>query len=443
MASQVQVNPFFQETIGAWSPGALFEDPTVNQYQVPGPISNPLAQPGGGGGFMPGPQRPMLPTGGPQGLQPAQPQPSALEQALGSPSAAMAGSALQNLANTSLKQYGAQVDPIQAYQQAIQQRAVLSQREQALAQSAATEKRAQEEFDIAKDPGYKYRTLVKQGLIDPTTTSFVDFQRMGLSDQSSSVQKNYAQWLEVNPNATEEEKKAALDNIIRAPITYGMGAGSTAVTSGVSPGTGGGVLAGPEQVIANDAAREEAVAGANVRGRSIEEVDRAFVDMADSGGIDELENSLKSTNDLLAAIDSGAMSATGPLEGAWAMFVGDPETARLQAKSTLRTLQNLQITNLAPVTEAELKLVADMYANISRDPAQNIAILRDAAAMLQQKLDIINRKGSYYSEKGTLEGFGTQRWTKKDQPIPLYGAPGTPGEPPPPKTYNPVTGEFE
>jgi hypothetical protein len=155
-------------------------------------------------------------------------------------------------------------------------------------------------------------------------------------------------------------------------------------------------------------------AGASERGKRIAQTDADFTDFADSGQIEELEGQIESTRSLLDEIRGGGFQNTGPLEGIWSQFWGDPETARLRAKSILRTLQNLQITNLAPVTEKELALVQDMYANIDRDPEQNIAILQDALEMLERKMEIVNRKGRYFYDKGTLRGFGTSRFAPEE-----------------------------
>jgi hypothetical protein len=236
------------------------------------------------------------------------------------------------------------------------------------------------------------------------------------------VQKNYGEWLKANPNATDEQKAAALDNIIRAPIRYDTGGGGVGVTGGVTPGGGAGgrtTLVSPEEATANDAANKSAVTTADVSARGFEERDQAFLDLVDSGNIDELEQGLANTKLLLQEMESGRYDGTGPIEGPLKMFFGSPENARLQFDSISQALQNLQITNLAPVTEQEIAMIQDLYAGIGRDPKQNAELLKRATRMLEQKIALINKKGEYFANNNnSLRGYGTSRWSKAAPAVP-------------------------
>jgi len=448
MPQPVQLNPFFAETMGQYNPGALFEDP-MNPT-----ISNPLAQQGN---FLP--QQPVapMPQGGPNGLQmpqPPQASPYGMAEALNSPGAAMAGAGMQNLVNTSLRNYGQQVDPIQAYQQAVQQRAVLSQREQALSQSAAAEKRAQEEFDIAKDPGFKYRKLVEQGLIDPATTSYTDFLRLGLSDSATSVQKNFATWLAMNPNATDDEKQTAYDNAMRAPITYQMGGGGIGVTSGVQPGMGNTTLVAPTTATALEAnlagAKEGATQGVQTSAAQVNTgLERAW---AAREAYATSESVLSSSNEFLAKLESGQVD-TGVIDRFLlnTLGVGSEETAALNNETIMQGLQNLGITNLAPVTEQEFANVLKLWADIGMSTTPNIGSVKQAIARterLQRKIQAeaisaANQVKEYGGESAYGSMLNANEFVRGlVQPnataAPAGGAPAG-GV----KRYNPDTGEIE
>jgi hypothetical protein len=90
-----------------------------------------------------------------------------------------------------------------------------------------------------------------------------------------------------------------------------------------------------------------------------------------------VESSLRGAEEFLGRFEAGEFNRTGPLTGALNDRLGDVGTAVLAAKEIDAVLQNLQITNLAPVTEKEIELLRKMYASTNRTPAQNKAILRE------------------------------------------------------------------
>ena len=322
----------------------------------------------------------------PQQPQAGQPPPNMAQQMLNSPGAAMAGSALQNLTNTSLGNYGNQQDPIQAYQRAVQARSIMSQREQGMKTAEAAEKRAQEKFDIEKDPGYMYNKLVEQGLIDPEQMSFADYKRMGLAGRESSVERNFALWRTQNPNASEAEASAALENIIRAPITYQTGAGATSVTSGVQPGGPGTQLTSPNQMIDAESnlagAKEGATQGAKTN------ADQVNTGLERAWGSQEAylntESMLKQSENFLNMLESGELD-TGMID-AWLLNtfgVGSEELAGMNNESIMQGLKNLEIANLAPVTENEFAKVMRLWADIGMSPTANKGALKHAIARTQ------------------------------------------------------------
>lgn len=397
-------NPFLPgQVAGAIAPGG----------QIPGmpgaaPVPPQVAPP-----FTPAPPGPA-PGAAPIQLQPQQ---TGFERAMNSPWAAMAFGGLNNLA-AGLQNQPMQQDPFAAYQNAVARNAELALRQRA-------ENRTQRTADQKADPFFEYEEARRRGLI-PEEMSLAEFERMGL--KGLAAPSSQREW-EYYSSLSEDDKKAYLE-MKRSGSTFGGPAGSTRYR-----GAGGGVeeLTTPEEMIAG----EEELTEAEVRAKARAETDAAFVDLMDTGGYDELEQSLQDTENLLAEIEGGGMQATGPLEGMWSQFMGDPDTARLRAQSVLQTLKNLQITNLAPVTEKELQLVQDIYANIDRDPAQNIALLRQAADMLRRKMEIIERKGKYFTQKGTLSGYGTTRFAPKEP------AGNTDTAPKPTRRWNPETRSFE
>lgn len=90
-----------------------------------------------------------------------------------------------------------------------------------------------------------------------------------------------------------------------------------------------------------------------------------------------IDSSLRGAEDFLERFEAGEFNRTGPITGALNDRLGDVGTAVLAAKEIDAVLQNLQITNLAPVTEKEIELLRKMYASTSRTPEQNKAILRE------------------------------------------------------------------
>ncbi|MCU0810604.1 MAG: hypothetical protein MUE59_06140 [Thiobacillaceae bacterium] len=88
----------------------------------------------------------------------------------------------------------------------------------------------------------------------------------------------------------------------------------------------------------------------------------------------EMPSMIKANDELIADIRGGKYADTGPIMGRIKEY-WDPDLAVLNAQSTNQMLQNLQITNLAPVTIKELELVQQMWAGNYKTPEQNAAVL--------------------------------------------------------------------
>ena len=371
-----------------------------------------MIAPNAPGTVMGMPGAPTLPPGAPQAQGqpmpppapqgPPQPQGGGLNAFLGSPGMAMASAALSNLGNSAPNSRGRQVDPVQAYQQAVQRRALLKQQEQMAALRAAQEQRLQgaegraaEKFQISKDPAYDYRKLVEEGLIDPEKTTFLDYQRSGLRDSASSVQKIYATWLATNPDATQEEKQDALDNIIRAPIKYGTGAGSTAVTSGVQPGAPGTQLTTPNQMINADASLAGATEGAKQGAQTQEQELRTGLENAWSAneGYNDAQAILQSSQEYLKMLEQGQVDTGFIPSMLFNTFgIGTEELASMNNESVMQALRNLGITNLAPVTEQEFANVMKLWATIGLEEAPNKGSVRTAIKRTERLTERMKRE---------------------------------------------------
>ena len=97
------------------------------------------------------------------------------------------------------------------------------------------------------------------------------------------------------------------------------------------------------------------------------------------------------TEDMLQRFESGEFNnASGPISGRLGQFFS-PETAQLQAQEMNETLQNLQITNLAPVSNYEIGLIQKMWASSFNTPKQNTAVLRDLVRLQTAKEEALKK----------------------------------------------------
>jgi chromosome condensin MukBEF ATPase and DNA-binding subunit MukB len=183
-----------------------------------------------------------------------------------------------------------------------------------------------------------------------------------------------------------------------------------------------------ESLAAEAGATQAGKTRAEVRTKALE-TNNAEIRNAIGTPYDEATTMLENTRDLRKQIESGQFQKTGVFEGPMAKMMGDPEAARLQAQAIGQALKNLQITNLAPVTEAEIALIQELYAGIGSDPEQNVQILLEAEKMLQQKLDQIDKVATYYANNNdSLEGYGMSRYRKAPGgDTPKISGPARPG----------------
>ncbi|NBT29914.1 MAG: hypothetical protein EBT18_10630 [Gammaproteobacteria bacterium] len=94
----------------------------------------------------------------------------------------------------------------------------------------------------------------------------------------------------------------------------------------------------------------------------------------------------ESAEKFLADLESGNLT-TNPVKG-WAARFGfaDEQTGELQAAAVYQTLQNLQITRLAPVSNEEMRLVAQMFVDPSSMTSANLGRAKFALKQIRRAI---------------------------------------------------------
>jgi hypothetical protein len=147
-----------------------------------------------------------------------------------------------------------------------------------------------------------------------------------------------------------------------------------------------------------------------------------------------LPSLIKNTDQLIADIEAGKYQDTGPLKGRITEY-WSPEIADLQFKATEQVLQNLQITNLAPVTIKELELMGQLYAGAYKTPEQNLAVLRYLNGRAKERLRRMRKLDAKLRSGGKIEDL--PQWVENEfdpfdevAPLPEFSAtPPSPASP--------------
>ncbi len=105
-------------------------------------------------------------------------------------------------------------------------------------------------------------------------------------------------------------------------------------------------------------------------------------------------------------IENGVLD-TGPIDAFLYQLlgVGSQELAAMNADQVKATLENLQITNLAPVTVQELRTVAGLWADIAKQETPNIGVLRRAEEKSQRLMERI--RGDAAINAGRVRDYGS------------------------------------
>lgn len=97
------------------------------------------------------------------------------------------------------------------------------------------------------------------------------------------------------------------------------------------------------------------------------------------------------TRELLTDLEEGKYDGKlGPLRGRITQFF-DPDVAMLRMQGINEALQNLNIANLAPVSNFEIGLIQQLYANPNMTVEQNKAVMKKLATVQQRKVEALNR----------------------------------------------------
>jgi hypothetical protein len=376
---------------------------------------------------------------GPTGINPANPYPlqgqqqggpfqqqgpmNPMQRFASSPWMNMAAAGANNMNNMAMGR--PTQNPIAAYQQAVAAQSVANQNkrqhEQAMQVGAQNLKKGElgiEQAEQNLDPFYKYNEAKKQKLI-PDTMSYAEFLKIGgrTIDTTSPIKnmERRGQLQSAVTNATTpEEREAAeaelkvFDNYVRAPQMYAAGGGQqervgaggeSDVLVGAGTATGREAnLAGSKTTAQEQAkTREEQVRGGLTGARQSREAYKIAEDM------------LTVTDEYLSKFDGKGDDDidTGFVNGMMLNIfgIGSEELGSMNADSIATVLQNLQITNLAPVTEKEIALVMQMWADISKSESVNKGTLTRAKKRTERLMDMIKEDAIY--DAGIVQEYGS------------------------------------
>ena len=114
------------------------------------------------------------------------------------------------------------------------------------------------------------------------------------------------------------------------------------------------------------------------------------------GSVGRLENLIKS-------VESGDASS-GVLVGS-VYKLTDPQTAILEAESIAQSVEALNGSGLAPVSNQELKTIREMFASASKTGEINKVLLNRSLQIARKQLATLGAKDAYFQQKKTLEGW--------------------------------------
>lgn len=132
---------------------------------------------------------------------------------------------------------------------------------------------------------------------------------------------------------------------------------------------------------------------------------------------EQIEGQLELMRELERRIEAGDFDDSGMLTGEMRAKV-DQAIAYLKAENIRNTLATLQTVNLAPVTENELALVGDMFANVSRSPRANLGALQSTIQRMESQLGRMGEQLDFFYNDGggSLRGYGGRRWIRQKEP---------------------------
>lgn len=333
-----------------------------------------------------------------------------LRRFLTSPGMAMAGSALNNM-SAMRRGMAPQISPIQAYQDTVLRNALHEKQMTTYDQTQQMNELRMQRQRQELNPFHEYETARDRGLL-PEGMTLQQFEQLGQrGHDSTSVIKNFSQWRQLNPNASPAEEAAAFDNLARAPLTWRTGPGMLGVTGGVTPGAPGATreLGNYSETINREAdlagAAEGAVQNAQTTSNLLDNAIEQTHALRQAYGVADRMNQISTK--YLEMLETGAVD-TGLAKSFMlnTFGVGSEELAAMNAEAVEQVLQNLQITNLAPVTVQELRTVAGLWANIAQQNEPNQGVLRRAINRTQDVMDRVKTEAAMQAD--AVKEYGGQ-----------------------------------
>lgn len=396
-------DPFFRpgQVAGAIAPPNQFGAPTIpGMPPQAAPVGPPMAAP-------------MAPPAAPPGAAP-----SGFDRMMNSPYAAMAFQGLNNLAGMRTGQMP-RTDPFTAYQSAVATQAEQRIRERMDERAQAKwdrEQRPTADFDafVASRPELQGKPYADQ------LAAWQEFNRANTSGVSNRISRSF-----VGENGNMFIVRA--DGTVEDTGVKGSPPGQRLVERGgvtyVEEELPGGEIRTMPLDEWEQKRREgviESEAGAGERGKQEAQYDAGQIEKAteevyayeQAAGV--ADRMLRVSEEYEQMLEDGTLS-TGLIDNFLLDFlgVGTQELAAMDAEAVQQTLENLQITNLAPVTENEMRTIAKLWANAFRQEEPNLGVLRRAIRETKLLQDKIQRRakaqGDRLKEYGGESEYGRLR----------------------------------
>lgn len=151
------------------------------------------------------------------------------------------------------------------------------------------------------------------------------------------------------------------------------------------------------------------------------------------GSVGRLENLIKS-------VENGDASS-GVVVGS-VYKLTDPQTAILEAESIVQSIEALNGSGLAPVSNNELKTIREMFASANKTGEINKVLLNRSLQIARKQLATLGDKDAYFRQNKTLEGWRPQGFGAAPEAS-IISAPSAAQQPKPRLVYDPATGAFK
>jgi hypothetical protein len=341
-----------------------------------------------------------------------------LNSFLNSPGLAMANQAVNNISALRRNQVP-QMTPTQAYQRS------LMANEELLLRKDQERRAKEQQAQMAR-----YRDLQMQGMqrkLDPMADFDSVVERLGLSGKPIEEQvAAYKDFMKSTAAASNRISKTFIGdngNMWTIDATGNPTDTGVAVAEGKMfdlPG-GGKAWRGPDGNVTTIVTPQEAITGSAqlaAATTSAEEGEKTKADQVRTGltgaqdarlAYQSAQAMLDITNEYLDRFAPGVESVdTGFVPAMMLrMFgIGDEALGQMNADTISAALQNLGITNLAPVTEQEFASVMQMWGDIAKDESVNRGALESARQRTERLMERLKADAIYNA--GLVEEYGSE-----------------------------------